>query len=294
MGLFSSKKKAPSSLNRSYSHSRAQSEINYNAQNENARQVEQMLRIYRQQELQRQRQEQALIYEFQRLSVSTPTPATSNYSFQPISVKVNTTLVYELLKDENYTNLNNDNSVYSTIPLDNNSWEFSSIKKLFTSTNKNCFKVDNIQKINNPYLLAQYKLMKKCYEKRYGHTSEKQLFHGTRESNIINICKYNFNWRLRGAARGHKFGQGVSFTPIANYATHYGDKTFDKVMVVAKVLISNKCLGDQTMVLPPSNCDTTTKDDEHVFVKYEDNTFYPAYLIHYKGIDHSKPIRRHF
>lgn len=293
MGLFSSKEEVPSPVNRTYSQSRAYGENNYSAQNENARQVEQMLRIHRQQELQRQREQAELIYQFQRLSVSKPTVVISVHSFQPIPVKIDPSLVYEFLENQNNTNLNNDNLTYKITSLENNSWEFSSIKRLFTSTNKKCFSVHSIEKVNNPYLLAQYNLMQIRYKKRYGHTSEQNLFHGTREDNIGGICTYNFDWRLKGSARGHIFGQGVSFTPISNYATNYGDKTFEKIMIVAKVLISNKCIGNKDTVLPPANCDTTTKDNEHVLVKYEDNTFYPAYIIHYRGIDTTKPVRRY-
>lgn len=92
-------------------------------------------------------------------------------------------------------------------------------------------------------------------------------------------------WIFSGTARGHIFGQGVSFTPISNYATHYGDKTVQKVMILADVLVSNECLGTKSMIIPPEGFDTSVKENRHVYVKYEDNTFYPSMVIHYKGFD---------
>ncbi|KAJ8966121.1 hypothetical protein NQ314_003728 [Rhamnusium bicolor] len=85
--------------------------------------------------------------------------------------------------------------------------------------------VKQIEKVFNPYLRMQYKLMKIEYKKRYGHVYEKTLFHGTQKDNIDSICTNNLNWRLTSK---HKFGEGVSFSPISNYATHYSDETYDK------------------------------------------------------------------
>ncbi|XP_018568944.1 TCDD-inducible poly [ADP-ribose] polymerase-like [Anoplophora glabripennis] len=271
------------------------------AQNENTN-LEQMLQTLRE-EMQMPKLQEDLISQFQGLSITnsetneSKDETTEDCSFQPMSIEVNSNLIYEFLHDdENYTCLTSSNNIYILIPLQDNCLEFSAIKNLFTSTIKRCFKVNNIMKIYNPYLLAQYKLMEKSYKKRYGRTSTRQLFHGTKRENIDSICKYNFDWRLKGTARGTRFGQGVYFTPISNYATYFGDKTYEKVMIVANVLVSNKFVGAEDTVIPPLNCDTTTKENEHVFVKYEDNTFYPAYVIYYEGRNNYKKNqpRRHF
>ncbi|KAJ8982530.1 hypothetical protein NQ317_018571 [Molorchus minor] len=155
--------------------------------------------------------------------------------------------------------------VYQLVSLTENSWEFNTVKRLFTSTNKRCFQVREIRKIINPYLLLQYQLTKERYKNKYGYLNEKTLFHGTNKSNIDEICKFNFNWRLNGKARGHKFGKGVSFSPIANYATHYGDKTYNKVMIVANVLVNSHHVGNQFTEVPLGNCDATSNTTEQVF-----------------------------
>ncbi|CAH1975942.1 unnamed protein product [Acanthoscelides obtectus] len=95
------------------------------------------------------------------------------------------------------------------------------------------------------------------------------------------ICENNFNWRLRGTALGHRFGQGVSFTNISNYATHYGDlKHPRKAMILAQVLVRHTCIGYGGMVIPDEPFDTATNDKGQVFVKFEDNEFYPSYVIY--------------
>ncbi|KAJ8925710.1 hypothetical protein NQ315_009557 [Exocentrus adspersus] len=221
--------------------------------------------------------------------------ALSGSTFKPQRITLDAYLVDVLLNvTGNDTYLDSSTDVYRLIELNDNSKEFKNVKQLFTSTNKRCFTIISIQQVHNPYLLLQYKLMKKSYQQRYGQANEISLFHGTKRINVDNICKYNFDWRRRGTSIGHRFGQGVSFTPIANYATHYGDKARRKVMILAHVLVNQSCQGDKDTVIPPFIYDTTTNDNGHVYVKYEDNAYYPAYIINYQGIDPSNNKNHRF
>lgn len=166
-------------------------------------------------------------------------------------------------------------------------------------TNKKNFKVDNIEKIENPYLLKAYQLKKEEKLNQFPYLQERLLFHGTKQSNVDEICKMNFNWRL---CQTHKYGKGVSFSPNSTYASNYSDKYVrNKVMIVAKVLIGKSCAGDEFMVIPPDGYDTSHKGDEQiVIVKYEDNEFCPVYKINYhlvnenvgKGNRNRKPRSR--
>ncbi|KAF2905506.1 hypothetical protein ILUMI_00672 [Ignelater luminosus] len=163
--------------------------------------------------------------------------------------------------------------------------EYKKIEKQFRRTNKKFFRVFRIERVENPYLLAGYLLKKEELLGRHGFTKEELLFHGTKEQNIDNICKENLNWRLHGKGTGHIFGKGVSFTPISNYATHYCDKHSSiKVMLLMKVLVSNSCLGNSQMDIPPNGFDTSRKGNGHVIVKYYDNEFYPAYKIYFTTV----------
>lgn len=63
---------------------------------------------------------------------------------------------------------------------------------------RSSFHITNIQKIENPFLLINYHLMKSKYIKEHGRVSEMALFHGTRTTNLKSICTNNFDWRLTG------------------------------------------------------------------------------------------------
>lgn len=91
---------------------------------------------------------------------------------------------------------------------------------------------------------------------------------------------------ISGTSTGCKYGQGVSFTPDFYYATHYGNKSFENVMILAKVLVNKHSLGNKLTVVPPDHTDTTTNDICSVYVKYDDSEFCPAYRIHYQHIFH--------
>lgn len=139
--------------------------------------------------------------------------------------------------------------------------------------------IENIVKVNNPFLEQMYLAKQQERVRMYGSSvREELLFHGTKKSNVNSICTYNFDWRL---VENSQFGRGVSFSPDAHYASHYSDESYSKVMIVAKVLISNVCDGHSDMVLPPLGYDTSQKPDGSVIVKYEDNEFLPMYKIYY-------------
>ncbi|KAJ3647607.1 hypothetical protein Zmor_019477 [Zophobas morio] len=149
--------------------------------------------------------------------------------------------------------------------------------------------VENLVQINNPYLKSAYDLKKEQKVSQYGNkVSEKLLFHGTRKENLDSICTWNFNWRFFGESTGHKFGQGVSFSPNAMYASNYSDTNcYNKVMIIAKVLIAQKCQGNENMVLPLDGCDTSQKNNGIVIVKYEDHEFLPLYKMYYHIAEYS-------
>ncbi|CAG9839184.1 unnamed protein product [Diabrotica balteata] len=188
-----------------------------------------------------------------------------------------------------YINLTDD--VYQLERLREESLEYQRIKSIFFQSNKSFFKLHSIEKVHNPYLLIQYGLKKYEYTRKRISYRETLLFHGTKKANIDNICRNNFNWRLKGTVVGSRFGQGVCFASVAYFSTHYCDEGYNKVMIIANVLIGSSCRGNTNMTIPPYNFDTSTNDKQNVYVKYNDNTFYPTYLIHFGGIDYKKKYR---
>ncbi|XP_069681554.1 protein mono-ADP-ribosyltransferase PARP11-like [Periplaneta americana] len=185
-------------------------------------------------------------------------------------------------------------SSFTKVTVQNNTQEYNEVVRLFKTTTQKRFKVTQIERIQNPYLLGCYLLKKSEMESQQIYSVEEmRLFHGTNKSNVQSICENNFNWRMHGGSTGNRFGKGVSFSPISYYASHYSDKNAtEKVMFLVRVLVSNSCIGNGNMNIPPLidnvynlnntlRCDTAQKSNGHVIVKFCDNEYYPEYLIHY-------------
>ncbi|RZC32613.1 PARP domain containing protein [Asbolus verrucosus] len=156
-------------------------------------------------------------------------------------------------------------------------------KKIEDLITNETFVIENIVEVHNPFLKKAYDLKKSQKKRQFGEVHECLVFHGTKKANVNSICTYNFNWRLFGTNKGHKFGKGVSFSTNAKYASNYSDlDLYHKVLIVAKVLITNVCQGHPNMTYPPPGYDTSQKGGSGiVIVKYDDNEFYPAYKLYY-------------
>ena len=124
-----------------------------------------------------------------------------------------------------------------------------------------------------------YLLKKEEYVKRYGRVSEMELFHATSASNVSSITTNNFDWRRTVRA---KFGDGVSFSPSAHYANMHCNRRNPsrRAMFIVKVLVCSTCSGYAYMKLP-GRVDTSRGNSGFVYVKYNDNEFYPAYVVYY-------------
>ncbi|XP_046686899.1 uncharacterized protein LOC124372541 [Homalodisca vitripennis] len=169
------------------------------------------------------------------------------------------------------------------VDVQSSSAEGRSIQKYFhrTSQSKEFYlTIENVTRIENPFLHSLYLLKKEEMISRNGNVDELFLYHGTKYEHLDNICEDNLNWRL--FSEKHKFGQGVSFSPLATYSSHYCDNSAIKVMLLFKVLVSNVVIGTEDMTIPPNDgvtFDTSIKEDASVIVKYSDNEFYPLYKI---------------
>jgi len=54
--------------------------------------------------------------------------------------------------------------------------------------------------------------------------------------------------------------------------------------IIAKVLVKKfetTGINYHLEIPTKSDCDTTLGNEENVYVKYYDNTFYPKYIVHY-------------
>ncbi|VVC34070.1 Poly(ADP-ribose) polymerase, catalytic domain [Cinara cedri] len=154
------------------------------------------------------------------------------------------------------------------------------MKEIHSMLKQSDFKVLDVEKINNPYLYGMYLLHKEEMIKNSKIVIEDLLYHCTSPSNGLKIASKNIDWRLTCRTR---FGQGACFSKSPRYAhTHAGS---DGVFVVCKVLMSviqNLYLANYNLKIPSDGYDTTLGNNGQVYVKYDDFTFYPKYIIYYK------------
>lgn len=146
----------------------------------------------------------------------------------------------------------NKNLVYIQLKYDNP--EYIKIKELFLRTTRRNFITSIvIHRIQNPYLMCRFLLkkleMRRIYQKE---PTERYLFNGRKFTYVESFCRENFDWRKYGDNKGYCFGQGVYFSRISHYASHYCDKgNVPKVILVAAVPVCNDCIGSSDMPLPP-------------------------------------------
>lgn len=195
--------------------------------------------------------------------------------------------------------------IYRRRVLDEDSPTFDHISRRFHKHSSNrqfSLKITKIEKNNNRVLLRKFIRKKEKYLQMYGQVKVEFLFHGTKRVNIPDILDENLRVDFHGRNVGHRFGAGVSFSAHSYYASHYCDKSRSQMLVCA-VLVSNMCVvpeqkGGETFtkppfiegLYPPLRYDTTAKDvNKSVLVKFEDHTFFPAYIIHFVKIERQQP-----
>ncbi|KDR16897.1 myelin transcription factor 1-like [Zootermopsis nevadensis] len=166
------------------------------------------------------------------------------------------------------------------VQLPANSPEYLKVKSKVQSTLQ--VHIDRVVRIQNPYIWDCYMLMKGEYEARLGSAcKEMELFHATAQSNIPSVAQNNLDWRC---TKRTKFGGGVSFSPLANYANKYCnvEAGTERALILARVLVGKSHEGRYGLKIPAEGYDTTTGNRKRVYVKYRDNEFYPEYVAYYR------------
>ena len=162
-----------------------------------------------------------------------------------------------------------------------------------------------LERIQNQRLWDKYTLSKKqMIEKTKGDTNEKELFHGTRGTPPKKIFKSEHGFDLRFSSQG-MWGEGTYFAVNAQYSDRYAYSLGDsKQMILAKVLTGEtcRCPPDRNLKKPPikpsqprpdSSSGEVFEDERYdsvsgytngsdIFVIYDHEKAYPAYLITYK------------
>lgn len=148
--------------------------------------------------------------------------------------------------------------------------------------------VTSIYKLENPFLYARYLLKKEEYKvMSWGYAGVMELFHDTSEDKIYSIASGNLDWRL---AKRVKFGKGVSFSPSPKYANNKSSRKnrSQRVMIIADVLMKkgqHVQYDAKPLVIPNEGYDTVIGNKKKVYVKFEDDEFYPKVFIFYDSIN---------
>lgn len=171
---------------------------------------------------------------------------------------------------------------YQLLELSAHSSEYIGISEHFKTSMKNV-KIEKIKRIENPRLWDTFQRKKLTMQDK----EEKLLFYATSRAHVESICANNFDWTLHGPHET-KYGKGFYFTKDAIYAHKncpFGAK--NTVMFVARVLTGSFVQGNVMYTSPPAPYDSCvdTKSNPSVFVIFQKEQFYPAYVIEYSEVD---------
>ena len=184
-------------------------------------------------------------------------------------------------------------------PLTQGTPEWSRVEQRFTQTMQN--RIVQIDRIQNTWLWETYVMHKKRLGlKNDGIINEKELFHGTRGNDPKLIYEGENGFDMRFSASG-MWGQANYFAVNASYSHGYAHPTSDgyREMFLVKVLTgdSYNCSSSSALRIPPVkqaggggkvqlaqmryDTVTGTTGGSQVFMTYDNDKAYPAYLIKY-------------
>ncbi|XP_050053160.1 uncharacterized protein LOC114119596 [Aphis gossypii] len=161
------------------------------------------------------------------------------------------------------------------------------IKQLVQTTFPNC-NISKIKQVYYPQMYGMYLLREEEMKLEVGRrVQEKLLFHVTTESRAMESLSSGLDWRR---TQRNKFGCGVSFSDNADYANYYADKSPSedtRVIMICCVLVRETYVvprqnDGNDLIVPPDFADTSVSHTGHVYVKYNDNEFYPLFFAFYR------------
>ena len=191
-------------------------------------------------------------------------------------------------------------------PLSAESTEWSHVTQLFQQTMPPTMcTLSSIRRIQNKWLWERYFQHRKRLDvKNEGLVNEKELFHGTRTNEPRLIYEGEDGFDMRYSAEG-MWGKANYFAVKASYSNSYAHvnaNTGKKEMFLVKVLTgeSYDCAPNSSLRVPPPKpgrsggklqleqlkYDTVTGSTggSQVFMAYDNEKAYPAYLIEYKEL----------
>ena len=152
-----------------------------------------------------------------------------------------------------------------------------------------------VQRIQNKFLYVKYDLCKKrMHVKNKGMVNEKRLFHGSRNVSPHKIYESEHGFDFRYGGQG-MWGKGAYFAVNASYSansyefhTSHGQQIFMAFVLTGD---SKTMPSKPSLVTPPSKEDGSgglydsvngTTGSSQVYIVYDHDKCYPAYLITYR------------
>ncbi|NWS05484.1 PAR14 polymerase, partial [Motacilla alba] len=178
------------------------------------------------------------------------------------------------------------------VELKPDSGEYKDVQVRFLQTCQ-LFKIEKIERVQNPYLWKSYQIKKCEIDKKNGNTNnERLLFHGTSQESITLINKKGFN-RSYAGMHAANFGKGTYFAVHASYSANdlYSkpDVNGKKYMYLARVLVGEYSLGVKGSITPAQknvsnsvdlyDSSTDNMSQPSMFIIFSDIQAYPEYLI---------------
>ena len=184
-------------------------------------------------------------------------------------------------------------------PVVQGSAEWQQVEGKFAST-MGGGKVRSIDRIQNSWIWYKYVFQKKRMEmKNSGRINEMELFHGTRRNNPSSIYEGEYGFDMRFCQNG-MWGLANYFAVNASYSHNYAYTSGNgRQMFLVKVLTGDtyNCPSNTSLRMPPVKPSTTqvgvemaqmrydtvsgTTNGSQVFMTYDNDKAYPAYLITY-------------
>lgn len=184
--------------------------------------------------------------------------------------------------------------------------EWQDVERKFNATMPT-HTVTDIQRIQNELVWKRYSLHKKYMEdKNQGMVNEMDLFHGSSENKPEDIYKGECGFDMRYSRKG-MWGHANYFAVNASYSHSYAypsnrslyflssisSVSPTRQMFLAKVLVGDfvQRASDNSLIMPPLKSGPTKKqydsikgytNGSDVFMTYDNEKAYPAYLIFYK------------
>ena len=183
-----------------------------------------------------------------------------------------------------------DSKIFSRETVEQGTYEYNFVCSMLQHSMSP--KIQKVERIENSTLWQKYELKKMQLllenDGDDSKLSEQYLFHGTKLEVLDPISEQNLDWRLYATNVGCMYGRGCYFTYQASTADGYASG-HPKVILVMMVLIGEACVGNSSMDLPPENSRTGRPFDStvnksngaNIFVKYDNDEYYPAYAVHY-------------